>query len=201
VTSTPTITSGGGSPSLPFNNNGTSSDGTPTTANLDGYGFSYSIQALAASGIVAGQKVVAGGQTFTWPAMSPGTSDNVEPQGQVLTFSPAASGATLGFLGSSTSGPSGGTATITYSDGSTQSFKLAFSDWALGGNKNGTPIAGNVIVATMSYRDTQSGGKDGTTVFVFYTGMSLAPGKSVRSVTLPPSVNGGPLHVFAVTIS
>ena len=201
-TSTPTTSSAGsGSPTLPFNNVGTSNNGATTTASLDNYGFSYSVQALAASGIVAGQKVVAGGQTFTWPAMSPGQPDNVEPQGQTLTFSPAAGGATLGFLGSSTSGPSGGTATIHYTDGSTQTFKLAFSDWALGGNKNAAPSAGNTIVASMSYRNKQSGSADPTTVFVFYTGVSLTPGKSVSSVTLPPSVNGGPLHIFAVTIS
>jgi outer membrane protein assembly factor BamB len=202
ATSTPTaVATGGGSPVLPFDNIGISSNGTSSSANLDGYGFSYSTQALAAGGLVAGQKVTAGGQTFTWPAELAGQPDNVEPHGQTLTFSPAATGATLGFLGSSTSGPSGGTATIQYTDGSTQSFTLAFSDWALGGGKSGAPIPGNSIVASMSYRNNQSGAADPVGVYVFYAGIGLTPGKRVSSVTLPSSLNGGPLHIFAVTIS
>jgi hypothetical protein len=185
---------------LVFNNSGTSSDGIPGAANLDGYGFSYSAQQLAASGLHPGQPFTASGLTFTWPAAAPGALDNATALGQTVRFAPPATGTTVGFLGSASCGPSGGIVTITYTDGSTQSFKLAFSDWALGGNKNGQPIPGNTIVARMPYRNKQNGTAESTVVFVFYAGIGLQPGKTVASVTLPAAVNGGALHIFAMSV-
>jgi hypothetical protein len=56
------------------------------------------------------------------------------------------------------------------------------------------------VVAATPYRNRQSGTADETTVFLFYTGVSLDPSKRVASVTLPGAVNGGPLHIFAMSI-
>jgi hypothetical protein len=185
---------------LPYNSSAITSDGVQATSSLDGYGFTYSAQALKSAGLGPGNQIHAGGLTFAWPSSPPGSLDDVEALGQTIAITPATGGTTLGFIGMATAGPSGGTATITYTDGSTQTFNLAFSDWALGGHANGAPIAGNSVVAATSYRNTQNGQTDKTTVFLFYTGVALEAGKSVASVTLPGSVNGGPLHIFAMSI-
>jgi len=104
---------------------------------------------------------------------------------------------TLAFLGSATYGPTSGTATIIYTDSTTQTFTLGLSDWTLGG---GTvpPSFGNGKVATMPYRNTPTG-KQTVTTYVFYTDVLLSAGKTIKSVTLPSSVTRGQLHVFAVS--
>jgi outer membrane protein assembly factor BamB len=205
-TAIPTQTTGGGTTlAAAFNNAGTVSDGVSSDSDFDGYGYSYSAQALAAAGIAPGGTVAAGGLTFTWPNVAPGKPDNVEAGavesgGQTITL-PAPPGATtLGFLGAATTGPTGGVGTITYTDGTSQDFKLQFSDWAFSAASGVQPLPGTSIVATMRYRDTASGAPDPIPVYVFYTGFSLAPGKTVRSVTLPSAVVSGSIHVFAMTI-
>lgn len=183
-----------------YNNAGTVTDGVVSTSNYDGYGYGYSAQALAAAGIARGGTVTAGGLSFTWPDVPPGSPDNVIATGQTVLLPANASGTTLGFLGASTSGPSGGTATITYSDGSTQNITLAFSDWALGAQPGIQSLFGTSIVADMGYRDSAAGIPDPTAAYIFYAGFSLASGKTVQSVTLPSSVNGGPLHIFSLAV-
>ena len=185
---------------LPFNSSAISADGEATTASLDGYGFTYSATALKTAGISPGAQIQAGGLAFVWPNSPPGGLDDVEALGQTIAITPATGGTTLGFIGMATAGPSGGTGTITYTDGSTQSFTLAFSDWALGDHATGTPIQGNSVVASVPYRNQQDGTTNETTVFLFYTGVALDPSKHVASVNLPGSVNGGPLHIFAISI-
>jgi hypothetical protein len=104
-------------------------------------------------------------------------------------------GTVLGFLGVADSGPQSGPVTITYTDGSTQTSQLGFSDWTLGaGSQN--PSFGNQIVATLPYRNT-GGGRDNTKTYVFLAEIQLAAGKTVSSITLP--TGEGKLHVFAVT--
>jgi outer membrane protein assembly factor BamB len=191
----------GTSGSLPFNNAGTASDGTASNCNFDGYHYCYSAKALAAAGIRPGGAVVVHGITFTWPRATPGNPDNVEVEGQTITLASAPPHAsTLAFLGAATAGPSGGSGTITYTDGSTQAFVLALSDWSLGANPAARPIPGNRIAATMQSRDTAAGAKDATPAYVFYQGIALQPGKTVKSVTLPAKVNAGPVHVFAIAV-
>ena len=186
------------------NNVGISSDSDPGSADFDGAGFSsYSADALSAAGLTAGQTVTVMGVDFAWPSAAPGQNDNVVAQGQILTAPPATSGTTLGFLGSADNAPITGTrgiGTITYGDSSTQSFILAWSDWTLGGG-TGTPIAADSIVVSTTYRNTGSGAQAIPT-YVFYTSVTLTPGKTVASVTLPASTNNaGRLHVFAISIA
>ncbi len=52
-----------------------------------------------------------------------------------MPVSPVSGAQTLAFLGSATNSNASGTATITYTDGSTQNFTLGMSDWTLGGGK------------------------------------------------------------------
>jgi hypothetical protein len=54
------------------------------------------------------------------------TNDNTVAEGQTIT---ASGGGTLGFLESASYGPASGTGTLTYTDGSTQSYTLNAPDW------------------------------------------------------------------------
>ncbi len=189
---------GAGSLSTAFNNAGTSNDSTPGQANFDGFGYSYSAQALQADGISAGQPVTRNGLTFQWPRAAAGTPDNVLAQGQTITLATPANGAMLVFLGAATHGPSTGTGTISYSDGTAQSYQLSLSDWTL---NHGTaqPSYGNSVVASMPYRNG-SGGRQVVQTYVFSAAVPLQAGKAVSSLILPATVSQGGLHVFAFAI-
>src|SRR5262249_52276050 len=121
--------------------------------------------------------------------------DNYQAAGQTI---PAAqitgplSGATvIAFLGAATSGSASGTVTITYDDQTTSTFTLTFSDWW------STPPVGTLIPAMMSVVNTPSGQKS-QHVNLYYDEAAVTPGKTIQSVTLPTTVTGGQLHVFAV---
>ncbi len=167
------------------------------TSNFDTVGFSYSTQALQNAGLVAGKTINFRGVSFVWPASTTGTPDNVVAQGQTIAVTPVNNATTLAFLGSASFGPSAGNATITYTDGTTQAFMLAFSDWTLNGGR-AMPINGNQIVATTPYRNSPNGIELGQMPNVFYTSVPLQAGKTVKSVTLPANANHGQLHVFSI---
>jgi hypothetical protein len=188
--------SGGGTAA--YNNTGIASDGA-TGPNFDGVGWAYSAQALTAAGVNPGSQLTVAGKTFTWPNVAAGAADNYQAAGQTVAISGAGTSGSIAFLGAATNGPSTGTATVNFTDGTTQSVTLSFSDWTLNGGSSSVR-SGNTIAATTSYRDTSSGGRDGITTYVFGTSpVSLTAGKTVASVTLPGSANQGALHVFAVT--
>ncbi|HLI39282.1 MAG TPA: glycoside hydrolase domain-containing protein [Streptosporangiaceae bacterium] len=90
--------------------------------------------------------------------------------------------------------PSQGTATITYTDGSTQKVNLAFSDWTLAGGL----LSGDSVVAKMPYRNTPSGKSQVSSTYLFAATVDLESGKTVASVTLPAQASQGELHVFAI---
>ncbi|MGC5165467.1 GH92 family glycosyl hydrolase [Luteimicrobium sp. DT211] len=183
------------------NNRAISASDDDPKANFDGEGWSYSAAALAAAGATPGGTVSAGGFDFTWPDVAPGSPDNVVAGGgdQVLDLSASSKGATkLAFLGSASEGQASGTVTLTYTDGSTQTATVGFSDWTLGGG-GGAPQFGNVIALQTAYRDQSGLGKDPVKTDIFATApIALTAGKQLQSVTLPTTVDGGDLHVFAV---
>jgi hypothetical protein len=196
-----TTTNGNGNASqnaLPFNNNGISNDTNRTQANFDGVGSSYSAQALQNAGITPGNSVTFNGVTFTWPSAAPGAPDNVQARGQVIPVTAASGATTLAFLGSASFGPSVGTATITYTDGSTQTFSMVFSDWVLN-NGSVKPAQGDQIVATLPYSNTPRGMLSWQKPDVFYTAVTLEPGKTIKSVTLPTHTTQGQIHIFAMS--
>ncbi|WBO62084.1 lectin [Streptomyces camelliae] len=174
---------------------GTSGDTAAASANFDGAGYSYSARALAAEGVTPGAKVTAGGVPFTWPKVAPGAADNYVANGQTVKVSGSGS---ISFLGAANNGPASGTATVTYTDGTTQSVPLALSDWTLGGG-TGSPLADNTVAVTTSYRNQAGTAADSTTTYVFATKpVALAAGKTVSGVRLPSDVASGGLHVFAI---
>ncbi|MTD52668.1 GH92 family glycosyl hydrolase [Amycolatopsis pithecellobii] len=179
------------------NNAGISPDAKPAAGNFDGGGWSYSADALAAAGAKAGSTVNVGGLSYSWPGFPAGSPDNAIAQGQRVTVSGSGR---LAFLGAGANGNASGTVTITYTDGSTTTANLGFSDWTLGGG-GAQPAFGNQIAFTTPYRNSGGGNPQQINTYVFASApIALAAGKTVQSVTLPQNVSGGQLHVFAIGV-
>ena len=176
-----------------FNDTGISDDTNQAAANFDGFGFSYSEQALTAAGLTPGAAITSGGVQYTWPGAAAGQPDNLIAAGQVITVPPVAGATELGVMGSASNGPSSGPLTITYTDGTTQSATLGFTDWT-----SGSPSFGNGTAAAMPDRNSASGTSQQLGTKIYTTNIALQPGKTVASVTLPSRANQGELHVFAL---
>jgi beta-glucosidase len=182
-----------------INNTGISDDANPTAGDLDGGGASYSAQALAAAtpSLTPGATVTHDGLTFTWPNVQPGTPDNVVSGGQTVPLT--GSGSTLGLLGAGDYGTASGSATITYTDGSSQSFPLSYADWWAN-----APTAGDDILTSLPYIN-QPTGRQNQRVSIYYASLPLAPGKTPQYLTLPDVSQGAvagqtAMHIFAVAI-
>ncbi|MBB2947289.1 beta-glucosidase-like glycosyl hydrolase [Actinoplanes lutulentus] len=202
----PATTSATRTVSLPFpslasayGNVGISDDAQPAAGNIDGGGYSYSAQALAAAtpAIVPGGAVTHDGLTFTWPAAGAGSPDNVVAGGQTIALQ--GSGTKLGLIGAGVSGTASGPATVTYTDGTTQSFTLAFTDWYAN-----NPAPGGAIVTSLAYHNTVSNPRV-RKVSLYSTSTALDPAKTVRYLTLPNISQGvsaaqTSMHIFATAI-
>ena len=109
------------------------------------------------------------------------------------------SGSKLGLLGTGDSGTASGTATITYTDGSSQSVPLSYADWWAN-----APTAGDDILTTLPYIN-QPTGRQNQHVSVYYAALPLAAGKTPQYLTLPnvsqAAVSGATaMHIFALAI-
>jgi predicted alpha-1,2-mannosidase len=167
-------------------------DGTSFTGGFDGQGAAYSQNALAAVGVSPGGKVTSGGITYTWPSEALGQNDFIAMAGQTIAANAPAGAATLGLLGAATNTPPAGSTgqlTIHYTDGSTSTVTIGFSDWTLGAGTS-EPIAGNTTVVTIPYRNTESGGQQKVHTYVFATTVPIDAGKQVASLTLPVTSKG-----------
>jgi len=181
-----------------YGNAGISPDANQACANYDGDGFSYSADALAGAGLVPGATVNADGHTFTWPNVPACAPDNILAAGQSMLVQGRSGAATLGLLGSSTNGSSQGTIMISYTDGTSSTQTVSFTDWAQ------PPGGADTAVATMPYRNSVDGTSQTITMYVFATTVQVDSSKTVASVTFPDVSNGvGPsvtaMHIFAVS--
>jgi hypothetical protein len=87
---------------------------------------------------------------------------------------------------------------VHYTDGTSQSVPITFSDWTLGGGGSAV-VSSDSIAVTTSYRNQSGASSDSVKSYLFATDpMNLAAGKTVSSVTLPSNVTSGMLHVFAI---
>jgi predicted alpha-1,2-mannosidase len=177
-----------------FDNRGVSDDADPMDADFDGGGYSYSAQALAGAGVTPGSTVTAGGATYTWPNSAAGDPDNVVANGQTITLNAPAGAGTLYLLGSATNGPSSGTVTVTYSDGSTASLPISVTDWAAGSVQ-----PGNTVAVSTPYRNCACGSTVYGTTSVYSVAIPINSALGVAKVTLPTDTNQGEIHVFALT--
>ena len=115
--------------SAAFDNVGISDNSNPSVADFDGTGESFSAQALTArspTALTSGSQATIGGTTFSWPAAGVAAQRDRRWPGHRRVRDPvptSASSARPGF------GEATGTGTITYTDGSTQSFSLSMPDW------------------------------------------------------------------------
>jgi alpha-galactosidase len=182
-----------------FDNVGISNDDNTNAANFDGGGSSMSAQALEAAGVTPGATITHGGVTFAWPDVPVGQPDNVVASGEAFHLS--GTGTTLGLLATSTYGTSTGTGAVLYADGSASEFGITVPDWY------SAPPAGADIAISTPYRNrpnnTQQQRASG--INVFFVGIPLDPGKTVRGVMLPnvsaDAVQGQTaLHVFALGV-
>lgn len=179
-----------------YNGTGVSDDsGDHTEADFDGGGWSYSRQALAAAGLTPGGRGVVGGLGFTWPDSPSGRPDNASAAGQTVQLTSGVS--RLAFVGSAVFGDQRSKATVTYTDGTTDTTDLSFTDWTQGGG-GGSVQYGNEVVARTAYRNIAGAGRDPVATYVFATKPFTAPeGKRVASVRLPDDAR---LHVFALAV-
>ncbi|WP_435851584.1 putative Ig domain-containing protein [Streptomyces mirabilis] len=176
-----------------YDNVGISSDSNTALGDFDDHGNSYSEEALTAVGAAPGAAIVSSGMRFTFPDVPAGTNDNTVAQGQSIALSGATGN--LGFLVSASNGSATGTGTITYTDGSTQSYTLSSPDWL-----STTPPTNGAVAVSSARRN---GPETSYPVNIFSQSITLNPGKSLASVTLPP---GGPLtpnapalHIFDIS--
>ncbi len=180
-----------------FDNAGVSDDTNTAAANIDGAGSSISAQSLATGGASPGASLTHGGITFTWPDVPSGQPDNVLAHGQAVAVT--GSGSTLGFLATTTYGPSSGTGTVVYADGSAQSFTLSVPDWY------SAPPPGSDVAIAMTYRNRPNNAQQSHTVSVYFAAVPLLSGKTPSYVVLPDisaaATSGTPsMHVFAMSV-
>ena len=161
-----------------YNQTGIYADGA-TFASSGGLDRSGS----ALSSTLLGSSATWGGSSF---ALGPaGANDVVHGGTGVVVNLPAGQYSSLQLLATAVNGNiSSGTFTITYTDGTTQSFNQGISDWF-------TPqsYSGESTAITMPYRDTYRGTRDTRTFNVYGYTFALNSAKTVRSVTLPTSNN------------
>jgi beta-glucosidase len=191
-------------PSFPaaYNNVGVSDDATPGAGNFDGGNASFSAQALANAtpSLTPGATFTHNGLTFTWPDAQPGSPDNVVAGGVAggQTIALSGSGNTLGLIGAGDYGSPSGTATVTYTDGTTESHSVSFADWWA------NAATGGDILTTLPYLNN-SNGRLNQQVSLYYAPIPLQPGKTVQYLTLPDVSDGAvmgtaAMHIFTVAI-
>jgi len=180
-----------------FNNVAVTDDAHPTAGNFDGGGATYSAQALAAGGARPGASFTVHGVTLTWPSVAgSGRADN--PIAAAQTIGVPGSGRTLAFLAAADYGAVSASGQITYTDGTTQAYRLSAPDW------NEVDDPSTAVVG--QYQNRSDGVRYDSPAGVFGLTVTLAAGKTVASVRLPfagamPALEGVPtLHIFAARI-
>jgi beta-glucosidase len=171
-----------------YNTVGVTDNSDPSPGNFDGTGYSYSAQSLAAAGITPGSTVTSGGFSFTWPDVAVGQPDVVTTSGQVVDLS--GSGYELAFLGAANNATETGQVTVGYSDGTTSTGTITFSDWYAN-----AAVSGDSLVATAGWNEPAGSTLDPShQVSLYSSSVQLDPDKTVAWVQVP---NDPSMHVFA----
>jgi hypothetical protein len=177
-----------------FNDAGITADTNTAPGNFDGGNASFSETALTSAGAGPGASISSSGVSFTFPNVAAGTNDNTVAEGQTIDMSGSG---TLGLLVSASYGPATGTGTITYTDGSTQSYTLTAPDWW-----STTAPSGGAVALSSAYQNRQGNTTYAHTADIFSVPVTLTAGKTLASVTLPPggalTAGTAAIHVFAV---
>ena len=177
-----------------FDNVGISDDADPAAADIDGTGHSFSAEDLAADGWTPGAALTLDGTPLRWPNVVAGAADNVVADGQRVAV--RGSGDALTFVVASTAGATSGSGTLTYTDGSTQTYALSNGDWYTGPS--------DTMAVQLPNWNTPAGTQSAAVKLTADT-VPLNPAKTLASVTLPaisaaPGPSTAALHVFALGI-
>ncbi len=168
-----------------FTNIGIATDGTTFTN-----GNSLDFGGSSLSGNLLGTSVNWNGNTFNLG--SPGTNDLIVGLGQTLTV-PTGNYSSLQLLADAARGGLGNQVfTITYTDGTTQTFTQSISDWASNGTNPGESVA-----VSMPYFDSAAGTTQTGTRRVYGYNFALNPAKTLESITLPNNTN---FKLFAMDV-
>jgi hypothetical protein len=160
-----------------FNQLGITTDGSTFSASggLDVWGDALSSNLL--------------GSTVNWNSrgynLGPANVNNVvRAAGQTINL-PAGNYSTLSFLATGVNGNQlNQTFTVTYTDGTTQTFTQSLSDWFTPENFSGESRA-----VAMGYRNQNDGTRDSRPFYVYGYSLALNSGKTVKSITLPTNSN------------
>ena len=187
-----------------FNNQGFSLDGSIATTGV-GAAFDGSLNSMSSTALIAAigssGTVTTLGATFALPVnltLNQQSLDNVIVAGQTIDMPASSKGSTLVFLGASGNGPSTGTVTVHYTDGSSASASLTLDDGTLNG---GGGTLTNTAAVTMTYRNNSSGARDNTKSYLFSQAIAIDASKTVKSVTLPANVSAGKMHIFGMSVA
>ena len=154
----------------------------PRDRGLDMDGYAYSATLL-------GTSLSWGGSSFTLGAA--GVADAVSSTTIAL---PAGNDSTLNILATAVNGAQTGQSfVVTYTDGTTSTFKQNLSDWFYPQN-----FAGESQALKMAYRIAPSGATSAGPVYLYGYSFALNSAKTVQSITLPNNRN---VVVFAVDLT
>ena len=194
----PTAGTASSSLAATYNNVAITADTNTAPGQFDGGGASYSETALTNAHASPGASITSSGVTFTFPNTAAGAADNTVAEGQRITLSGSAT--TLGFLLSASYGPASGTGTITYTDGSTQTFTLTSPDWF-----STTPPSAGALAISSTYQNRQGNTTYSGSGNIFSETVALNSAKQLASVTLPPgsalAAGTAALHIFALGLA
>jgi len=175
-----------------FNRGGIYTDGTKfgscsvsgcTGGGLDNGGYAFSANVLGAS-------TTLNGVAYNYGAAN--ANNAVSAAGQALQL-PAGQFKSLRMMAAAVGGNQASqTFKVTYTDGTSTTFTQSMSDWF-------TPqsYAGEIDAVPMSYRDTNSGGRDSRTFHLYNYSFALNSAKTVQSVVFPNNAN---VEVLAMTL-
>lgn len=167
-----------------FNKVGIVNDGSTFSGGLDNDGNALSANWLNGSVVWNNQQYALG---------ATGSNNVVQASGQTIAL-PQGNYSTLSFLASGVNGNQPNlTFTVTYTDGTMQTFTQSISDWYTPQNYSGESIA-----VTTPYRDTSSGGKDQRSFNIYGYSFALNASKTVQSITLPDDGNA---ELLAIDLS
>lgn len=154
-----------------------------STSGLDNKGFAYSANLL-------GSSTTFNGVVYNYGAAN--AKNDVSAAGQTIQL-PAGQYSSLRMMATAVQGnQTSQSFKVTYTDGTSTTFTQSMSDWF-------TPqsYAGELDAVPMSYRDTNTGGRDSRTFHLYNYSFALNKAKTVQSVVLPNNAN---VEVLAMTV-
>ncbi len=183
VSNAVTGTGGAGTPvnlASAYNLNGIYTDSTIfETDGVDGAGYVYSSNLLTQNRILNGIQFNFG---------PPNQPDAVYGAGQLIHL-PAGRFGKLQMLAGAAYGPVlDQTFTVSYTDGSTNTFTQSFNDWCNCGATH-EELNGETLAVAMPYRDSRDGRQDRQESYLHGYSFALDSAKTVESLTLPDNRN------------